>query len=381
MRRREMTEWLKRAAMGAAFTLATLPVFGGMQLSYAQDNSLRQGDSTFDVESENQVIADKATAEAVKMKMSRDTGWYPKLRIGGSASINYNKDVDGVNDGTAFTFGIYIKGALDGVYKYFEWQNKLEIEHQQTKLPTIDDFIKTTDKFDFQTLALFRIPQAEWVGPFVRFRLQTSLFPGYYVTDKDVQVRYYQSNTKIDEKSDDKFVAGREPRSVAAQESIKLSSAFEPLLISEAAGFFFNPYESEMLSLNVKVGAAGQHLFADGGFVSFDDDDDDAYYDVRELVDTHSVGVEGEVELKGVFVGYVNWSLTGSFYYPCAVNDDHGLDGADLIHSDITAKISVKLASWASLDYALIAKRAPFVTTDWQITNTLLFTLGFDVFK
>ena len=367
----------KKLALGTALSLATLPAFGSYTL--AQDNSMKQGETKITVESENQIIADTATAEAVKTKMSRNTGWYPKLRIGGSASINYNKDVDGVTDGTAFTFGLYIKGALDYVYKWFEWQNKLEVEHQQTKLPTIDDFIKTTDKFDFQTLGLFRIPQAEWVGPFVRFRLQTSLFPGYYVTDKDIQVRYYQSNTKIDAKSDDKFT--RPSREVAAQESVKLSNAFEPLLISEAAGVFFNPYEDEMLSVNVKLGAAGQHLIASGGYVSFDDDDGDAFYDVRELVDTHSVGVEGEVELKGVFVGYVNWSLIGSIYYPCAVNDDHGLSSADLIHSDITAKISVKLAQWASLDYALIAKRAPFVTTDWQITNTLLFTLGFDVFK
>lgn len=374
-----MENLFKKSALGAAFVIATAPAFGGF--AQAQDNSLTQGDSTIEVESEKKIIADAETADAVKKRMSRDTGWYPKLRIGGSASVNYNKDVDGVNDGTAFTFGLYLKGAIDGVYKYFEWQNKLEIEHQQTKLPTIDDFIKTTDKFDFQTLALFRIPQAEWVGPFARFRLQTSLFPGYYISDKDTTVRYYQSTTKIDEKSDDKFVEGKAPQELAAQKSVKLSSAFEPLLLSESAGFFFNPYENEMLSVNVKLGAAGQHLIADGGYVSFDDDDDDSYYDVRQLVDTHSVGVEGELELKGVFVGYVNWSLVASLYYPCAVNDDRGLDGADLIHSDITAKISVKLASWASLDYALIAKRAPFVTTDWQITNTILFTLGFDVFK
>lgn len=362
---------------GACIACASVPSLSGM--AFAQDNSMKQGDSTIAIESERGVVGDTVVEKAVKEAMKRETGWYPKLRVGGSAQLNYNKDVDGVTDGTAFTFGLYIKGALDAVYKNFEWQNKLEIEHQQTKTPTIDDFVKSADKFDFQTLALFRIPQAEWVGPFVRFRLQTSLFPGYYITDKDTTVRYYKSNTKIDEKSDDKFA--RDPRDIQAQKSVKLSSAGEPLVLSESAGFFFNPYTHDMLTVNVKVGAAGQHLLADGGYVSFDDDDDDAFYDVRELVDTNSVGVEGEVELSGVFVDHVNWSLSGSIYYPLAVNDDHDLEGADLIHSEIAGKISVKISTWASVDYTITAKLAPFVTEKWQVTNTLLFNVGFDVFK
>lgn len=367
----------KKLALNAALALVASSSFANYALT--QDNSQTQGDMTFEVKSENQINADTTTEEAVKHRMTRKSGWYPKLRIGGSASINNNNNVDGVTDGTAFTFGLYVKANVDYVYNWFEWQNKLEIEHQQTKLPTIEDFAKTADKFDFQTLGLFRIPQADWLGPFVRLRLQTSLFPGYYITDKDTKVRYYQYDTKIDEKTDEKF--SRPSREVAAQESIKLSGAFEPLLVSEAVGLLVNPYESDMLNVNVKVGAAGQHLIADSGYVSFDDDDDDDYYDVRALIDTHSVGVEGELELGGIFVDYVNWSLIGRIYYPCAINDAQGLSGADLIHADINVKISVIIAQWASVDYAVIAKRAPFVTTDWQVTNTLLFTLGFDVFK
>lgn len=386
-----MRKWIGMA--GASFIAAAccLP-----SIALAQDNSMT-GDKTFSVDTENAVINDQTTEKIVKAGITRENGWYPKLRIGGSASVNYNKDVDGVNDGTAFTFGVYLKGALDAVYKNFEWQSKLEIEHQQTKIPTIDDFIKSADKLDFNTLVLFRIPDAEWVGPFARFRLQTSLFPGRYISDKDVTVRYYKSgmdkgdklsvsaldpdvNRVIDAEKEKGYYA-KDPQKLDAQKSAKMSSAFEPLLLSEAVGVFMAPYEHELLNVNVKVGVAGQHLFADGGYVSFDTDDDDEFYDVRELVDTHSVGIEGELELSGVFVGYVNWSASAAIYYPFAVNDDHGLDDSDMIHADFTAKISVKLSTWGSLDYALIVKRAPFVTTDWQLTNTLLFNVGFDVFK
>lgn len=343
------------------------------------DNSLSQADKSITVDTENQVIGDEEVEEAVKTAAQRENGWYPKLRIGGSVALNYNKDVDGVTDGTALTFGLYFKGAIDGVYNNFEWQNKLDIEHQQTKTPNIDSFIKTADKLDFQTLGLFRIPTVEWLGPFVRFRLQSSIFPGHYISDKDTDVRYYKSGTKIDEKDDTKLA--RDSKHLNAQEAVKLSNAFEPLLLSESAGLFINPYTTEMLTVTFKAGIAGQHLIAQDGYVSFDDDDDDAYYDVIELIDTNSVGVEGELELSGIFVDCVNWSVAGSLYYPFAVDEDHGLEGADLIHATIEGKISVKLASWASLDYSLTVKRQPFVTTDWQINNTLLFNLGFDVFK
>ncbi len=354
--------------------------------AFAQDNSLGQGDKSIDVTTEGSLVDDTATEEAVKAAMQRDTGWYPKLRIGGSVSMNYNRDVDGVNDGIALTFGVFLKGALDAVYKNFEWQNKLEIEHQQTKTPTIDDFIKTADKIDFQTLVLFRIPKAEWLGPFAKFRLQTSIFPGYYLTDKDVYVRYYHQDTKIDEKGNMHNENGQDVPNLLkqtrlkAQNSVQLSDYFEPLILSEGVGLFINPYTSEMLTIQFKAGVAGQHLFADGAHVSFDDDDDDQYYDVKEIYDTHSFGVEGELELSGVFVDYVNWNVTGGLYYPLLISDDHNLKDEELIHAQIEAKISVKLASWASLDYGLIVKRQPFVTTEWQITNTLLFNVGFDVF-
>jgi hypothetical protein len=361
-----------------ATTVGALMMVGGMStIAMAQDNSTTETDNSFTVEAENAVLGDEAAEEAVKSAAQRDTGWYPTLRIGGSAALNYNKNVDGVNDGTALTFGVYLKGALDAVYKNFEWQNKLDIEHQETKTPTIEDFIKTADKLDFRTLVLFRIPKAEWLGPFARFRLQTSLFEGRYITDEDTTIRYYKSGTDIDEKSTDNLLRTRELKS---QESVKLSNAFEPLLLSESAGLFINPYTSTMFNINFKAGVAGQHLFADGGYVSFDDDDDDAYYDVIQLIDTNSVGIEGELEFSGIFVGYVNWSLAGSLYYPFKVDEDHGLKDADLIHATVEAKISVRLANWASLDYAFTMKRQPFVTTDWQINNTILFNLGFDVF-
>lgn len=346
-------------------------------VALAQNGALLQG-KEIEVDTEGSIIADTVAHKAVREGGQRQTGWYPKLRIGGSAALNYNKNVDGITNGTAFTFGVFIKGAIDGVYKNLEWQNKLDIEHQQTKTPNIDSFIKSADLLDFSTLLLFRIPKVEWLGPYVRFRLQTAIFPAYYTAEDDTIVRFFKSGTDIDEKPLTSISRASE---VAAQESIKMSSAFEPILLSEAVGLFMNPYTSDLFTIDIKVGVAGQHLLMRDGYVNFDNDDDDEYYDVILLKTTHSAGVEGALELKGVFVNNVNWSIIGGIYYPFAVSDRNKLTDKELIHADVTGKISVKIASWASLDYTLNAKLAPFVTTDWQISNTLLFNMGFDIFR
>lgn len=358
---------------------ASLLAFGiTTSAALAQDNVMLQGNKEIAVATVGSIVTDKEAEKAVREGTQRETGWYPKLRIGGSAALNYNKDVNGITNGTAFTFGVFIKGALDGIYKNLEWQNKLDIEHQQTKTPNIDSFIKSADLLDFSTLLLFRIPKVEWLGPYARFRLQTSIFPGYYTAEDDTIVRFFKSGTDIDDKPLTSIIRASE---VAAQESIKMSSAFEPILLSEAVGIFMNPYTSDPFTIDIKVGAAGQHLLMRDGYVAFDNDDKDEYYDVIQLKTTHSAGIEGAIELKGVFVSQVNWSILGGIYYPFAVSDDQDLSGTKLIHADVTGKISVKIASWASLDYTLNAKLAPFVTTKWQISNTLLFNMGFDIFQ
>lgn len=355
--------------------------------AFAQDNSFVQGEKSISVDTENAVIKNADLEKTVKTGITRDDGWYPKLHIGGSAQMSYNKDVDGVTDGIAFTFGLLVNGAIDGVFNFgnrgtLEWQNRLNIEDQMTKTPTIDSFVKSKDKLDFETMLLYRIPSVEWLGPFARFQLTTSIFPGSYISDKDITVRYYEEDTKIDGKDDTKLM---KTTALKSQESARMASAGIPLTLKESVGLFMDPYQSVPLNISFKVGLAGQELYADGeSFTSFDDTDDDAYYDVRFLGDgwTNSVGIEGSLDFKGVLVDCFNWELYGRIYYPFEGSFDKDIyDGVDRIHAEIQAKISVKIASWASFDYSLEVKRDPFVTLDWQITNNLLFTVGFDVFK
>lgn len=370
--------------------VGALCVLGTCSTAFAQDNSFVQGDSSVTIDAENAVIKNEDLEKTVKAGITRDAGWYPKLHIGGSVQMNYNKDVDGVTDGIAFTFGLLLNAGIDGVFTFdkggaLEWKNKLILEDQMTKTPTIDSFVKSKDKLDFETMVLYRVPNVEWLGPFARFQLTTSIFPGYYISDKDITVRYYDEKTKIDGKDADNGTHLLKQTELKAQESAKMANAGIPLTLKESVGLFMDPYQSVPLNVSFRVGLAGQELYADGeSYTSFDDKDDDAYYDVRYLGDgwTNSVGVEGSVDLKGVLVDCFNWELYGRIYYPFEGSFDKDMyDDVDRIHAEIMAKINVKISSWASFDYSLEVKRDPFVTLDWQITNNILFTVGFDIFK
>jgi len=380
---------MRKGFSRVAAVLGAFCLFGVGTSAMAQDNSFIQGDASVKLESENVIIKDADLEKTVKTKDTREEGWYPKLHIGASAQAGYNKHVDGATDGLTFTLGLLLNGALDGVFDFgtsgiLEWQNKLDVEEQMSKTPTIKTFYKSKDKLDFQTMLLYRIPDAEWVGPFARFQLTTSIFPGNYISDKDITVRFFDDKTKMDKKNDADAVKKINDQPLKAQESVRLANAGIPLTLKESIGLFLDPYQSVPVNVSFKVGFAGQELYADGeSYVSYDKDDGDPYYDVRWLGDgwTSSLGIEGSLNLKGVLVDCFNWELFGRIYYPFEGDFDKDMyEGKDRVHAEISAKVSVKIASWATFDYSLEVKRDPFVTLDWQIANNLLFTVGFDVF-
>lgn len=365
-------------------------------VAYAQDNAAVQADNTFEI-SANDVLKNNDVASTVKSGITRTDGWYPRLHVGGTAQFNYNKNVDGVDDGVNFAFGLVINTALDRVWDFgdsgmMEWQNKLDIEESMTKTPSIDSFVKSKDKLDFQTLALYRIPGAEWVAPFLSFRLESAIFPSKFISNKTQTLRKFDYNTKIGDKSacagdgiclKDKHTGLISTKQLNAQDDYALADSFNPLTLTERIGAYFDAYQSVPFNATFTVAFAGQELVVTGDnqYVAFDDDADDEFYDVRLLKSTNSLGIEGAVDLKGVMVERFSWNAFGRIYYPFVVDEDHGLEGADLIHAEIGAKVGVKISDWGSFAYTLEFKRDPFVTTLWQISTNVLFTVGFDIFK
>lgn len=302
---------------------------------------------------------EKVTATA------KEPGWFPSLSASGTASFNSTSSVVGTEDGSTWALGLGITGALNwrnaGGHV---WENGLKWQLTYTRTSVLDRFFKSMDSFDYTSTYLYEIPSIPWFGPYARLRLQASVFPGYTLKLTDTTVT--KLNVDGSPMGDPYLVKGRK--------DIDLTGAFAPLTIRESAGAFAKPYESIPLNVQFRLGAGAWQVFTQGGF-SIASDTPETGLTLQQMEDTIQAGGEAEVTLNGVLVGNVGYTLTAGMMYPFWTNAESSPTGLDALNTEVIATVGVKLAEWASLDYAFKALRYPLIVDEWQISNSLLLTL------
>jgi len=331
-----------------------------------------------------QTYMEKDVPAPAAVDASKPQGFSPKLKVGSNVSYNHSRKVVGSPDGSTFVIGALIEGALEWRRGQHEWQNTLAINEAQSKNPLLDDFVKSLDTIELKSIYLYHLVKYPWLGPFARVRLQSSLFPGYYVNDqgKDVDViRTLRNGTSPDR--------DRTPLELGPQERFRLTDPFEPLLLRESVGAFANAVDKSDLKASFKLGPGAQQTIVANGFVlteatAVPDDPNTTSrieeFEVRltQLRDTSELGVEAEAEASGKIAEGVTWSLLVNALQPLYESVDSGRDGLDRMNLDVQGKLTVKLSSWASLDYILLVRRAPTVVDEVQVTNGLLFSASFE---
>lgn len=314
-------------------------------------------------------------------------GWETALELGFNASVADSSSVVGATDGTTVQLGLTLKGGAILQVGQHEWLTSLAISLTQTRTPTVPVFVKSTDLTELKSAYLYSIESVPWLGPFARFRLTTQLFQGDLARAARVRLVGVPEADTFQEPVD-----GEPWR-------FKLTSAFEPLVLRESAGAFARPFKSDTFSLTMSLGAGAQQVRTSGGYAVTDDpatsaaaDDpetpeDEAVTDTIELsplADSTQVGAELEVEVTGKFTDRVAYSATANVLYPFYSDpevavDGKALEGLDLTNVDLTAKVSFKLAKWASVDYLFSAKLQPLVIDEWQVRNSLLLNAAFNI--
>ena len=304
-------------------------------------------------------VATEEVGQAVTADKAPE-GWRLKLSLGSNAALNHNSKVVGNTDGSTFQFGLVLDGGADYRLRQHEWRNTLSVRHTQTKTPQIDDFVKTADELYIESMYLYSLESVPWLGPFGRARLRTSLFPGYYVAAEDSQLD-----------------TGAGVEDVAAQERFELTASFEPLVLRQSAGVFARPYDDKTFHLEFSFGLGAQEVFTSDGFNVTDADV--APIALARLEDSKQAGAELEAGAKGELNTAFAWAVSANLLYPFIVSDDQGLDGLDLLNTELSAKLSAKLSKWASIDYVLSAKKLPLVLDEWQVQNGVLLSAAFNL--
>lgn len=306
---------------------------------------------------------DKVAKVAAKQK----DGWKSKLDLGATGAANSSSKVVGSADGATYQIGLVLQGEAKLKAGQHAWNNELKVQHAQTRTPVIDQFVKSSDVLDASSTWLYELEAISWMGPYVRLKVNTQVLEGYDVRPGEVNV------VKTD-------VDGKQSTSITEDGAITdVTGFFEPLILTEGAGMFANPWEDKDFTLQGKLGAATQQIIAQDGYAVSGYDTDKNLLSLKQLESSSQAGAEVELAAKGMMTSEVSWKAKATFFFPVISTATTELAGLDALNSDLTGSVSVKLARWASLDYVLSIKRIPLVLDEWQVQHGILLSTAFSL--
>jgi hypothetical protein len=318
-------------------------------------------------------------------------GWNPKLRFSANFSLGQNSNVPGQADGVSMNFGYLLDSGLGYLSETgeHEWANRLTAQLGYARTPIIDAWLKSMDLISFSSEYLYHFPSARWVGPFVTFRLDTPMLPGYDVRDKDVNVlKLHVGETLATTPSGQPLDANGEVinansdrvEKVSKGRQIRLTGPFAPLTLRESAGLFLIPVDETEFKADFRAGFGVWETFVRGGYVLADNAATDNLLELQKMQDVIQAGPEAGIRLSGLYKEIVIWMAAAHFMQPVYNSADTPLKGLDLLNMEFDASLGLRFTSWASLDYTFKAYKQPLIVDEWQIQNMLFVTLTFDVF-
>lgn len=302
----------------------------------------------------------KKTSKASK----KHKGMVPSLTVGLNLSFNQSQGVVGVPDGIAMALGLTLKTGLDFRRGGHHWKTLLRVQEAVTKVPGIERFVKGTDLIEVTSVYTYRLPRWKWLSLYGGIRLRSTLLEGNLIRGEETQLQL----TNVD---GDVFTDV-----VPAQEPYPLTEFLAPLLLAQSAGVGFRALKHRAANLSFQVGLIAHEVVSQGSYVVHDDK---ATSDVIELVqmrDYAQGGAEARMTLAGrVADKLLAYRLGARVMLPFATSVKTDLGYDQLINVELSAALSIRIFSWASLEYSLTAMRMELLTPGWQVSNLLLLTV------
>lgn len=292
--------------------------------------------------------------------------WTQTLSVGFTGSYASSSNVVGSAEGTTTQFGIVLSGSARYVSGSHEWENTLGITHTQTRTPVIDRFVKSADNLTLECTYYYRLASTDRFGPFARLHVDTSVMPGYEVRTEDVTVR----RIPIDGDPTDTVVP--------AEENIDLTGSLEPMVLKQTFGLYTKPVVKDDLAVEANFGVGLQQIVTGDGYAVADDGATDEL-ELIGLEGASEAGADVEIKVAGTPTENIDWKAGANFFLPVTSSSDRDFEGLDVLNTNISGGVSVKLSDWASIDYVLTMKRIPLVLDEWQVHNGVIFTAGFDL--
>lgn len=293
----------------------------------------------------------------------RPQGLDTTLSVGATVNFVDNRDVIGQQQGSTWTLGANVKGALNYLRGNHDFRSSLVINETFARTPVIPEFVNTADELRLTATYYYTIPKLDWLGPFARAELLSSIFPGYAVFPEQKTFDAKLQDGSIESKSGDRF---------------RLRESFRPLQLRQSVGGFVRPFSKKYFEVEARLGVGLREVFADNQFV-IKDNADTPEVELEELRNYVQAGGELAVSAKGELVEKrVTYEATFEALTPFynSVSTD-SRSAWELTNYDATAKLSFKLVSWASLDYQIRVIKQPLLLDKVQVQNNLLLTFAY----
>jgi len=288
-------------------------------------------------------------------------GFDGMLTIGANLNFASNSNVVGQTDGYSTVFGLNLKGGLDYLYNKHEVRNTLSIQEGFARTPVIDEFIKTNDVVEFESLYSYFI--LKWVGAFGRLSLKTSILPSESVTSEDVDYAIARLDGTQEALTTDR---------------LSLADPFSPFSINQSIGAFLEPIRSEAINASFRLGLGARQTFAKGVLAN-KDDAATPVIEVIELDDVFQAGAETFLGVKGRFYDRrLNYEVGATALVPFINNDDTERTAFELMRYGLTGSLSTSVFSWMSLSYEFRLLKDPQLIDALQVQNGLLLTFNYN---
>jgi len=283
--------------------------------------------------------------------------WTRKLVGSFSASASHSHNVPGIEDGSAATIGLTVEGLVQLDVRRHQWLLELNSSQTFTKKVAVDHFVKSLDVFDLKALYFYLLRESKRLSVGGGLQMTTPLFPSSLVPDKDTYLKLIRTD-------------GEAMRGLARKNKrYHLMDAFSPLQLKQLAGIRMQPFGNEVTRVLFTGSLVALEVWADGW--SSDDDKSTLAKEYYALRDYQQVGAQVNLVVTGEIKKHLSYSIGAELMFPFWTSIKTLISGFDLLNLDLSFKITVQLASWASLGYVLSAKRVPLLADRWQVFNQL----------
>ena len=286
----------------------------------------------------------------------RNTGWNGSLVLGGTFDLNQSKKVVGRTDGTL----LGISGFAESLFGYRNdehlFYGRLNLEAGgDLRLPD-RPFVSNVDDLTLDLLYVYRV--TAWFGPYARASIETQVLPGIQPFDQPTTVR------KLDRH-------GVEIGLETDKQSLTLAPPFAPVEPGYGTGVRFDANFGGHLTLATRLGVGGRHVFTRGLFI-LNDDPATPELEVRQIANVTQFGAEGALVAELTLGRWIVLKLDTSVLLP--FND------AKQTYVDFRGAITLRLTSFASLNYTVRVKDDPALSKDTQVDHAVLFRLAYKIF-